>query len=294
MDLQWPLIIFTAFVSWSAGLFATQSVLALKGEGRKAQLPALMTSLVILAVGGIAVFFHLEHWERIFNGFGHITSGITQELICVVLMVIVMVIYFATLRKSKEKGTVSKPVAIAGVITAALLVIIAGASYLMPARPAWSNPGEVLSLLGNACILGPATMMVIMGVCAKDEPISETALPKVLLIGAIINVATTLLYLAMMAFSTGSLVEYSYYADPSYMVAPMVSAENANPFAGSALIMSIAAIVAAIVAAAAPFLGKIKGNWMAAGAVSAAFGLVGAIALRMVFYTVGFSMFMPF
>ena len=43
----------------------------LGGQGTRAQMPALITSAVLLVVGGIAVFFHLEHWERIFNGFGH-------------------------------------------------------------------------------------------------------------------------------------------------------------------------------------------------------------------------------
>ena len=52
-------------------------------------------SCVLLAVAGIAVFFHLQHWERIFNGFGHITSGITQELIAIVAFVAVAVAYFA-------------------------------------------------------------------------------------------------------------------------------------------------------------------------------------------------------
>ena len=86
MELQWPLILFTTFVAWSAGLFATQAVFALKDKGAKSQQTALTASAVLLVVGGIAVFFHLQHWERIFNGFGHITSGITQELIARTVM----------------------------------------------------------------------------------------------------------------------------------------------------------------------------------------------------------------
>ena len=79
MELQWPLIIFTTLVAWSAGLFGTQALMAVFGVGKRAQVPAWVVSAVLLAAGGIAVFFHLEHWERIFNGFGHITSGITQD-----------------------------------------------------------------------------------------------------------------------------------------------------------------------------------------------------------------------
>ena len=85
MELQWPLILFTTLVAWSAGVFGTQAVLALRGEAPKAQLSCWITAAVLLAAGGIAVFFHLEHFERIFNGFGHLTSGITQELIAIVV-----------------------------------------------------------------------------------------------------------------------------------------------------------------------------------------------------------------
>ena len=86
MELQWPLILFTTLVAWSAGLFGTQALMAVFGVGKRAQVPAWVASAVLLAAGGIAVFFHLEHWERIFNGFGHLTSGITQELIAIVVL----------------------------------------------------------------------------------------------------------------------------------------------------------------------------------------------------------------
>ena len=89
MELQWPLILFSTLLAWAAGLFAAQCVWALRGKGARAQMPALITSAVLLVVGGIAEFFHLEHWERIFNGFGHMTSGITQELIAIVVLAVV-------------------------------------------------------------------------------------------------------------------------------------------------------------------------------------------------------------
>lgn len=80
MEMQWPLILFTLFMAWSAGVFGASAVLSLARTGRRVQMPALITSVVLLIVGGVAVFFHLEHWDRIFNGFGNPTSGITQEL----------------------------------------------------------------------------------------------------------------------------------------------------------------------------------------------------------------------
>ena len=92
----------TTFISASAGLFAAQGCYALAGESRKAQLPALITCVVIMAIGGIAVFLHLTHPDRLFNGFGHITSGITQELIAIVATFVVMVIFVVYLRRSEE------------------------------------------------------------------------------------------------------------------------------------------------------------------------------------------------
>ena len=81
MELQWPLILFTTLTAWGCGVLGGAGALALKGAGKKSQQLLAILSCVLLAVGGICVFFHLQHWERIFNGFGHITSGITQELI---------------------------------------------------------------------------------------------------------------------------------------------------------------------------------------------------------------------
>ena len=40
MELQWPLILFTTLVAWSAGLFGTQALLAAGGHAKKSQTPA--------------------------------------------------------------------------------------------------------------------------------------------------------------------------------------------------------------------------------------------------------------
>ena len=88
MEIQIPLVIFTSFLAWAAGIFGTQCILALQKRGGAVQLPALICSAVVLVVGGIAVVFHLTHPFNLFKGFGHITSGITQELIAIVLLAV--------------------------------------------------------------------------------------------------------------------------------------------------------------------------------------------------------------
>lgn len=293
MELQWPLIIFTTLVAWSAGLFGSQALVALKGEGKKAQMPALITSVVLMAVGGIAVFFHLEHWERIFNGFGHITSGITQELIAIVVVVVFMVVYFAMLRKSGD-GTVPKWLAGVSIALAVILVAVMAHSYMMPARPAWNSVLWILAVLGNACVLGPVTMAVIMALKGDDTaPIGMAAL-----VGSIVNAVTTIVFSVAMQLSGSAFSEVGFYYDPTHPTHGMADAVAAtNVFTGElAPLMWIGVIIiGAVVPVVAAFLGKKKGdaaNWKIWGSVAAIAAVVGAICLRVVFYELGFSMFM--
>ncbi|NGM16731.1 hypothetical protein GMI70_01680 [Eggerthellaceae bacterium zg-893] len=67
------------------------------------QRPALIASAASLVVGGIAVLFHLAQPLHIFNGFGNPTSGITQELIVIVVLAVVMVVYFAMVQRNDGK-----------------------------------------------------------------------------------------------------------------------------------------------------------------------------------------------
>ena len=149
MELQWPLILFTTLVAWSAGLFGTQALLAAGGHAKKAQMPAWVASAVLLAAGGIAVFFHLEHWERIFNGFGHITSGITQELIAIVVLAVVAIAYLAMMRRSDDGATVPKWLCWVAVAVCVILVAVMAHSYTMAARPAWDSVLWILYVLGK-------------------------------------------------------------------------------------------------------------------------------------------------
>lgn len=287
MELQWPLILFTTFVAWSAGLFATQGICALKGESNKSQMKALITSLVLLAIGGIAVFFHLQHWERIFNGFGHITSGITQELIAVVLVVIVMVIMFAYLRRTAENPSIPAWVSVLAIVTALILVFACGHSYMMPARPAWDSVFQLLSLVGGACVLGPATFAFIVkldkGELGKVGVLTVFA-------GSIVNAALTVIYLFTM--STAEYTEFdATYFDPVHPTKALIDVSSLSAFSSDAMVYSVVAILGVLVAVAAALMGKQKGDWKVWGAVAVVAALIAAVCLRIVFYVLGVSVF---
>ena len=308
MELQWPLILFTTFVAWSAGLFGAQGAAALAGEGRRAQMPSLIGSAVLLAVGGVAVFFHLEHFERIFNGFGNPTSGITQELVCVVVVGALMVVAFVVLRRAAggdEAPALPKWLAALMIAAAALLVLVTGHSYMMAARPAWDSLLGPLTLLGAACAAGPLTFAAIGAIAggadgavaggapgAAPARAAGRAVGIAAIVGSAANAALSVAYLAFMAASTASHTAVGYYFDPTHPTAGMVDVSALSPFAAGSLPVAVVAVVAALAPVACAIAGRKTGNWKVWGAAGALCAVAGAVALRMAFYSAGASVYL--
>ena len=308
MELQWPLILFTTFVAWSAGLFGAQGAAALAGEGRRAQMPALIGSAALLAVGGVAVFFHLEHFERIFNGFGNPTSGITQELVCVVVVGALMVVAFVVLRRAAsgdEAPALPKWLAALMIAAAALLVLVTGHSYMMAARPAWDSLLGPLTLLGAACAAGPLTFAAIGAIAggadgavaggapgAAPARAAGRAVGIAAIVGSAANAALSVAYLAFMAASTASHTAVGYYFDPTHPTAGMVDVSALSPFAAGSLPVAVVAVVAALAPVACAIAGRKTGNWKVWGAAGALCAVAGAVALRMAFYSAGASVYL--
>ena len=297
METQWPLVIFTLFVCLTCGTLGGMSILALKGQGRNLQMTALITSAVSLVVGGIGAFLHLEHWERIFNGFGHLTSGITQELIAIVALAVVAVAYLVMLRKSDDGASVPKWLAWLSVALSVVLVAVMAHSYTMAARPAWDSVLWILYVLGNACVLGPATFAFLMAAAPPaGQPAGRAAdagapAGLAVLIGAAANALAALAFSAFLQLSAGSFADVGYYFDPTHPTKAM--ADAAATVASQAPLLWLGAVaVGAIVPLAAAFLGRRTGNWKLWAPAAIIAALVGAVCMRVVFYNLGLSVFM--
>ena len=289
MELQWPLILFTTLLAWSAGVFASQSVLALKGQAAKVQVPSLTVAFVLMVVGGIAVFFHLQHWERIFNGFGHITSGITQELIVIVLLFVMMVVYFLFARKNG--GTVPSWVAVMAIILSVALTLVMAHSYMMAARPAWNSIAWPLYVLGNACVLGPATVAVLCSVMKAN--VDGSLIGVVNVAGCVVNALFAAFYSVVLSMASSGFTSVEWYFDPTEPNARLFDVASVTPFASDSVILF--AFGALAVGAVAPIvcavLGKKQGAWSVWGTAIVVCALVGAICMRVVFYQMGASVF---
>ena len=285
MELQWPLILFTSFIAWCAGLFGTQCLFVLLGKGEKTQFAAWITSAVLLVVGGVAVFLHLEHWERIFNGFGHITSGITQELIAIVALAIIAIIFVVMLKRS---GKVAKWVAVLGLVCCVALVVVMGHSYMMAALPAWNSALQVVSLLGASCLLGPATFAFLASMVGDDGDFSLSVL-----VGAVANLVASVAYLLVMSGSGSSFANMGYYFDPTRATFGMTDIASFSPFASMAMPYTVIVILASAIALVAALFGKKQGMklW---GLVAVVCGILAAVLLRVVFYLAGGHVFTLF
>ena len=297
MELQWPLILFTTLVAWSAGLFGTQALMAVFGVGKRAQVPAWVASAVLLAAGGIAVFFLLEHWERIFNGFGHLTSGITQELIAIVVLAVVAIVYLVLMRKSDDGASVPKWLAWVSVALSVVLVAVMAHSYTMAARPAWDSVLWILYVLGNACVLGPATFLLVLAAGGPgDQPADRAAdagapAGRTALAGAALNALAALAFAAFLQLSAGSFADVGLYFDPTHPTKAM--ADAAATVASQAPLLWLGAVaVGAFVPLAAAFMGRRTGSWKLWAPAAIIAALVGAVCMRVVFYNLGLSVFM--
>ena len=285
MEAQWPLIIFTLFVCLTCGIFGAMSILALKGQGRQLQFTSLVSATVSLAIGGFGAFLHLEHWERIFNGFGHITSGITQELIGCVALAVIIVVWFLVLRGGTD---IPKALAWATLVVAALMLVATGHSYLMPARPAWGI-ALIVFYMANACLLGAAAMWLI-SILKKDE-VAEKSSIQFTLVGSILQLASMATYTASCALT--KFADFGFYADPTAMTTAPVHIDSLLTImiSGDGALMFWSSIACAVVALICAIAAKSK-----AGAskpymiIAVIVTITSSILFRVLFYQLGFAM----
>ena len=289
MATQWPLVIFTLCLCFAGGLLFMQSLMAILGKGSaKFQKLAAITNIAVIVVGGIAVFFHLQHWERIFNGFGHITSGITHELIMVVLALAILIVFLVMLKK----GELPKWAAYAGLVIAALLVFVTANSYNMAARPVWNTFAWYLFIFADAYLMGALAAWLLTGIAGDETKFAGTQS----FFAAIAKAVAVAIYTAVIGgIKFASVGHYFDPTQPTKAVAEtgsyisrMLSGDLALAFWLGVVIIGI--IVALVIA----FLKKgaePKDVTMFSGIALCA-AIIGAICFRVIFFALGSSVFL--
>ena len=170
-------------------------------------------------------------------------------------------------------------------------------SYTMAARPAWDSVLWILYVLGNACVLGPATFAFLMAAAPPaGQPAGRAAdagAPAGLaaLVGAAANALAALAFAIFLQLSAGSFADVGYYFDPTHPTEAMADAA-ATVGAQAPLLWLGAVAVGAIVPLAAAFMGRRSGNWRLWAPVAISAALAGAVCMRVAFYNLGLSVVM--
>lgn len=301
MEVQIPLVIFTLLLCLSTGLMGFQGYLMITGKGdNRFHAVTLVTTAVVLVVGGIAVFTHLHHWERIFNGFGHITSGITHELILVVVMAIALVAAFVAVRKGKESGVIpGKAFGIAFIVIAVIGGFVTAHSYDMYARPAWNNAFLYLYYYSSELILGAAGAWIISA--AMKQPVEVSGLlgkaTAIFAIASAVVCIASMLFIANITPSTIDGITFYTY-DPTHpAVDPAADLAAGLSGSGACAFWLGAVVVGCVIPAIAGFVAMKKSNLaqsVALPAVAIVASLAGGVCYRVVLYVVGIASYVYF
>jgi anaerobic dimethyl sulfoxide reductase subunit C (anchor subunit) len=282
-------MIFTLLVCLGAGTFGVTGLLAGLGRASEVQMSATVTALVAIVLGGVASFLHLQHWDRIFNGFGHLTSGITQELIGIVVFVVVAVIYLVLARRGKIPAWAGW---LALVISVAL-VIVMSFSYTMSSRPVWDSPLLWLYYLAGAILSGA----LVVSVLASVKKTEDTLIPRIALVGAALTLVALIAYAVYIPSVASSFTSVGNYFDPTHPTKVMADpqgvlsgfliGDQALLFWGGALALG------ALIPGVGAFLSMRQKGTSAAGIASVAVicALAGGLCFRVVLYALGFSVF---
>ena len=299
MEIQWPLILFTFFNCLAGGIFLMQGILTLAGKGKSMQLASCISAIVALAVGGLAVFFHLQHPLRMLNGFGHITSGITIELIAVIVFAIAVILYFLMMRRSEE-GVAPKWCAVLAVIVSLLLPFLTGDSYLMSAIPVWDTMLLPLYYVVATVMLGGLAAMVIAAATKAEDAVKLSA--TVAFIGSLATLAVTLIYAVTISGMGEHFTEMEYYFDPTLPDVAMRQAEQVTAaIMGGEHAVAFwlgAIVVGCVVPAVLSFLamsGKIAADkTMVLAIVALVCAIVGTLVWRVLLYEVAVNALIQF
>lgn len=136
MAIQWPLVFFTLFTGLGVGAFSCIAVIEWLGIGEVVLLPGTITALVAMAAGGLASVFHLSHPFRAYNIIKHLDTGVGKEMLLITITGVAIFLY-AVIRVMGLGGLSGKIVAAIGLVAGILLAFEMGATYVLPARPAW-------------------------------------------------------------------------------------------------------------------------------------------------------------
>lgn len=288
MSVQWPLLLFSILTGVSSGIALFVGVGEARGRFSSVRVLLAAIAFVLLVAGGCVSALHLGHPERALNILGNIGSGLSRELLAVGAMGIVLAVYLvAAVRKQAGVARVASFVA---AVLGIVLPLVAGASYLIAARPAWDSFTLPLMYLGTGVGMGFALAGAI--VCAKGDVEDARLAVRLALVGVAIMVVTVLAYVAWITLAP--------HQSESRSIARLVSGDLAVSFWLGVVVVGLAGSLALAFMAKRSIESQASEDGQGAAVASASrlplilgailvCALIGSIVLRVDMYALGTS-----
>lgn len=252
IDIQWPLVLFGILCGMGGTLACSIGVAELMGRARQARFVASIVSLALMVVGGLAVVAHLSMPLNAFYAVAHVFSfsGISVELIMLVITFVVMLVYAILLKRDVAPGAF-KALAVLAIVSGLVLAFVCGHGYVIQSREYWDT--ELLPLAYMGTVL-PAGAFLHIALSAKlGVALEELKGMKVYLVVAVAaSIVTSAAYLLFLGDAVGRnpLVSYGMIVVCGMVgelvcLAAFLKAPNAN----TVFLVAVVAVVLAVVAA---------------------------------------------
>ena len=187
----------------------------------------------------------------------------------------------------KDYPGVSKVLGVLGALLGLVLPLVAGASYLIAARPAWDSAALPLMYLGGGLAMGMTLMAGLVLLRGKASEEGGFAL-KLALAGVVIMVVTSVAYVVWIAVAP--------YQAPSRSIERLLAGDLAVMFWLGVVVVGLVAPTALTALACVKATkgeggtGTVKPSTLAGYMFAAcACSAVGAVVLRVIMYGVGTS-----
>ena len=275
MAVQWPLLFFSVLIGISGGIMVFIGLGEIMNKFKELRFTPAIVALVLVIVGGCISALHLGHPERALHILGNYTSGLSRELFAVGGLAVATFVYAILVKKEFAKP--AKIFAIIAMILGLVLPFVAGASYVMPSRPAWDSYTLPLMYLGTG--LGTGFLLMAALACKKCSKEEAAEAIKFAVIALLIAIVTMVAYVIWLAVAPWPAADRD--------IARLLSGDLALYFWLGVVILGI------IVPAVCAFLAFKKNDDMnrCASMLWAAFAcnVIGGIALRVIMYMMASS-----
>ncbi len=276
MAIQWPLVFFTLFTGLGVGAFSCIAVIEWLGIGEVVLLPGTITALVAMAAGGLASVFHLSHPFRTYNIIKHLDTGVGKEMLLITITGVAIFLY-AVIRVMGWGGAPGKIVAAIGLVAGIILAFEMGATYVLPARPAWRTWLWSFIYAASAAVTGIFAIYVWAALFhgGVDEAFLM-GINKGALIALIVEVGVVLAYLFYLDSAPSE--------DPINKPSRLLKGAGARPFWGGVVFAGMVIPIALtiwVLAAQSILISQITAVVGLMGVLS------GGVAIRALMYTLG-------